>query len=433
MSIAGLTLPHLSEFDPPTAGEGSLDPVGLGSVSERLAEMLVPGFRARMSRFRLLTAIAIASAVCEDTAPELASDERTTPQVAFEWMLLEAFARHTSADAPLRGVPGLQKARVVRGRGERLSANSYLKGPKIFGFHGVYKPLAIELGIIDAQLQPGPLQEALVQAWEHDNGLDGFLYRDPDTKGGRLRRDLALALRRSLEKGRSDLAPTGESASLLRETLHPDTPGAREQSVLRNALLQSYPLRSELAGLLTPTLAEPLTEQQVLKLTQTEASDGLRQILDAIDAYETFARILTVVFRTLCHVSGTLGTAALTPDTVSDHPNLVRAASELPAAHQAATQHLATIGVGIPEMEGRFAVFASPLPTRELAEAILELHNSVQASKPPLGKRPWFESYDDGLAIRPGYTESVLPLYDGPFIHPIRIGPLRNYLLDTTE
>lgn len=112
MTVTGLPLPQISLFDPPVAGEGSLDPLGLSIISERLADRLVPGLRARMSRFRFLTTIAIASAVCEDFVDERASDERTTPQVAFRWLVLESFA-HRSSEIPV-GVPGMQKARAVR-------------------------------------------------------------------------------------------------------------------------------------------------------------------------------------------------------------------------------------------------------------------------------------------------------------------------------
>ena len=58
MSIAGLSLPEISAFDPPVAGEGSLDPMGLAALSDRLADLLVPGIRSRMQRIRFVTATA---------------------------------------------------------------------------------------------------------------------------------------------------------------------------------------------------------------------------------------------------------------------------------------------------------------------------------------------------------------------------------------
>ena len=52
MTLAGLTLPELSDYDPPIAGEGSIDPMGLAAISDRLADRLVPGLRARMMRWQ---------------------------------------------------------------------------------------------------------------------------------------------------------------------------------------------------------------------------------------------------------------------------------------------------------------------------------------------------------------------------------------------
>ena len=35
-----------------------------------------------------------------------------------------------------------------------LDARSYLKTPRIFGFHGIYKRLAVHLGLVDVHLGP---------------------------------------------------------------------------------------------------------------------------------------------------------------------------------------------------------------------------------------------------------------------------------------
>ena len=59
MALSLLSLPELSEADPQLAGEGTLDPVGLAPIADRLAELLVPGVRSRMQRIRFLTAAAV--------------------------------------------------------------------------------------------------------------------------------------------------------------------------------------------------------------------------------------------------------------------------------------------------------------------------------------------------------------------------------------
>src|SRR5258708_1831348 len=93
MSLGGLTLPALSEYDPGTTGEGSLDPMGLAAISDALANRLVPGLRARMQRFRFVTAMAVGALACEALADEIAVDGVSTPSICFEWVVIESFVR----------------------------------------------------------------------------------------------------------------------------------------------------------------------------------------------------------------------------------------------------------------------------------------------------------------------------------------------------
>lgn len=431
LTVAGLTLPHMSQFDPPVAGEGSLDPMGLATTSERLANELVPGLRARMNRFRFLTAIAVASAVCEDFIEERGSDGRTTPQVAFEWLVLESFA-HRSSTVPV-GVPGMQKARAVRDRRDRLSANSYLKAPSIFGFHGVYKPLAIEFDIVTPTLGPGKRQHELVSAWERDNDLIGFLDRSQDSDGGWLRRDLEATLKRSLGKARSDLPLSGWSSEVLAVTLAPDSAEVEERALLRRTLGEKHPQRGELAQLLLPELGTDgeLSERAVVSRIRKQASKGLGDLLDAIEHYEVFARILDVAFRTLRHAASSYGPAGITPETIAHHPNIAEGARLLPEAYGNALTGLQSINTEAPGFAKRFGAFSEPLSGAAFARAVHDHHVSIQSSKPPHGKRPWFETYKGGWLVRPGFEHPLLPEFDGPFVHPIRIHALRRFLKDT--
>lgn len=92
-SIAGLTLPHLSAPDPEVAGEGSLDPLGLAAIADRLAEEIAPDVRARMHRIRFVAAIAVGAAACESLTDVLPADGVSTPALCFEWLLIEAADR----------------------------------------------------------------------------------------------------------------------------------------------------------------------------------------------------------------------------------------------------------------------------------------------------------------------------------------------------
>ena len=68
MTLAGFALPELTAWDPGFTGEGSLDPMGLAAISDRLAERLIPGVRARMQSIRFVTAMAVATEASETQA-----------------------------------------------------------------------------------------------------------------------------------------------------------------------------------------------------------------------------------------------------------------------------------------------------------------------------------------------------------------------------
>jgi hypothetical protein len=84
----------------------------------------------------------------------VADDEVTPAHIVFEWLLVEAFVR-VGQDSTTRGTPGTLKAQQATVTGVALSAKTYLHIPTIFGFHGVYKPLARHLGIVDDDMRLG--------------------------------------------------------------------------------------------------------------------------------------------------------------------------------------------------------------------------------------------------------------------------------------
>jgi len=159
VTVSGLTLPTLTEADPEISGEGSLDPLGLAQIADRLAEHLVPGVRARMRRVRFVTAAAVGALSFEELFDMSPADGLSSPSICFEWLVLEAFARRDAQDHALdaAGVPGSSKTRAVIASGRRLTAKNYLKSPNVFGFTGVYLPLARSLHHrVDVGLGAGP-------------------------------------------------------------------------------------------------------------------------------------------------------------------------------------------------------------------------------------------------------------------------------------
>lgn len=432
MTIAGFTLPALSAYDPPIAGEGSLDPMGLAAISDRLADRLVPGLRSRMQRMRFVTATAVGALACETLADEPAADEVSTPAICFEWVVLEAFVRRLKPNEVPRGVPGSQKARNVVSRKQRLSAATYLKGPKVFGFNGVYKPFSVDAGVVDGNVQPGVRCAKLVREWERENDAEGFTDDVPRSNGAALRRDIREAVRSALASGHVTTKTGSWLFGRLAATLHPDHARAAERRYLRSLLVSSqHEGRAELAPLLAGVGdGEDDREVDMLLAIRPRCSPSLGAVVDAVVAYERFAALADTVFRTLCSISYAQGTKPMTASTAASHRTVVRGAAELaPLFEQAIEQMAAIHAVGQVEQDlGELAIRRAPA---ELVEVVMAHHEQVQARKPPNGKRPWFEPLRDGWVVRPSYGTPDEPVLDGRFIHPVRVAAVRRFLADT--
>ncbi|MBA5846866.1 hypothetical protein [Gordonia amicalis] len=430
-----LTLPSLTAYDPPEAGEGTLDPMGLGVLSERLANDLVPDFRARMSQFRFLTAMAVSTLACGDLSGITSSDDRTSWPVAFEWVLIEAFARHGIADP---GVPGARKARNCVLRSERLSAKNYLKGPTVFGFHGVYKPLASRLGIVEAgdygpgDFDLGPTCTALVEAWEKDCGLTGFSDNRRGTEGQRIRQQLRSAVGESLRAGRCAVKPRSTLFATLATALRPAILGKSEASELRRLLeLHVAPQTVALAALLDANEYTSKSESEIVASLRQSASIELQDSLGAIETYETFATTLDAVFnylRFLCTATDTDGIHAVAIETLSniDENVLTTARGLLPDQFDTAKQALPS--AHSIEFEAAFAPFGEVASVADLAAKCLSHHANVQARK---GCQPWIEHDDDRFVVRLPYVLQKEPQLGAGYIHPIRLRPLTNFLAQT--
>ncbi|WP_149480520.1 hypothetical protein [Mycolicibacterium sp. P1-18] len=430
MTVSGLTLPALSAYDPPLAGEGSLDPMGLGAISERLADRLVPGFRARMQRFRFITAMAVGATVCEGLADEMAADLISTPAICFEWLTIEALVRRLPSGGVPSATPGSQKARNVINRGQRLSAATYLKSPSVFGFTGIYKPLATDAQIVTSELEAGPRCTDITRAWEREQAFDGFTDAVPGSEGGRFRQHLRDQVRQALREGRCTASPQSWLFGHVAKALHPEQPGPQERRALRAVILTSgHETRTELAQLLesAPSTAN---EAELLKSIRPRCSKALGSIVDAVSAYEELSILINASFRTLCAASYSMGGQPLTPASVNHHETLSLSASELPVRYERAAATMNAIGAdgGLEERLGEFAI---PRPTDELVSLLLAHHEAVQSAKLPLGKRSWFEQFRGGWIVRNPYGKAEGPQLGEGFVHPVRASALRQYMDET--
>ena len=132
-------IPFITAYDPVAASEGTIDPLGLYQIADQLAVQLVPGVRERMQRVRFLTAITVGSRVLEGVSDDDARRD-VAPFLVWEWLIVEALVRAAAGGGRLAdGVPGSQVGKRAHQQFGYLDNRSYLKTPRIFGFHGVYK------------------------------------------------------------------------------------------------------------------------------------------------------------------------------------------------------------------------------------------------------------------------------------------------------
>src|SRR5690606_36567928 len=97
-----------------------------------------------------------------------------SPHLVWEWLVVEALVREARDDGSIWGIPGtVVTRRALRDHGYQ-DRHGYLKTPRVFGSHGVYKRLAVHLGVADVHLGRGPATESLVDAWAPGQGLAGL-------------------------------------------------------------------------------------------------------------------------------------------------------------------------------------------------------------------------------------------------------------------
>ncbi|WP_157592145.1 hypothetical protein [Solirubrobacter soli] len=422
MTIAGLTLPFVSAPDPDVSGEGSLDPLGLARIADRLADEIAPEVTARMSRIRFVTAIAACSALVERPI-ELVGADGTPAYLAFEWLVVEAFVRRRP-DGALDGVPGSQKARrQLRSPNAHLDAGSYLQIPKVFGFHGVYKRLARDMQVVDEVLGLLPRGEGLLRVWERETGLGGFLMGRQ-----RLARRLLDEVRAALDGGRVRASPRAHLWGDVSRVFAPSGAGPRERALLWKLLTDPvHPMRRELAELVRRHGRPEHTEREEIEQFLTlDVSPELATRLAAIGAYEALVRELDDGLQILRVLASALMPAPVRPSRAAAHPGLARAAGSVASAVAAASAALAPLGLEV-DVEDALGSFRDVRSPEAFVEALLDRHDGVQRDK---GKRSWFERDERGFAVRPAAQrhDPIAPRTE--YLHPYRIYSLRSFASD---
>jgi hypothetical protein len=430
--LAPHSLPFLTLPDPPVTGEGALDPLGLATVGDRLADWMLPGLTARMSRPRFLTAIAVSTAVCEGLEDTIAADAVSPAYLVFEWLLVEGFVREADR-ADVRRTPGIDKVAACRRDDTPLCARAYLKAPTVFGFHGVYRRLARHLGILDDEGVLGENGYVLLKTWEREQGLEGFVESGSAASGNGGRRMLRDAVADSLKVGYSNRKGGWQGWRFFAEHLVPAQVGKHEAELLRRLLLDAKgDTRGEILqlveGLASPEEIE--SESALADHLLPHASEDLSRRVRAVAAYEGLATLLETAFDWLRWLSSRA--RALSRAEYAAQPEVRQAVAALPSRLGEAEQALDQAPHQAQEEFSELARYFTGVSEAEaLHEALHQRHAEVQKAKPPDGKRPWFEVATDGSTmVRVPYRLDQPPAAPTSWGRPYRLSAVVSFCLD---
>ena len=293
--------PLLSEHDPKASSEGTIDPLGLYSIADSIGSRLAPGVRERQSHPRFLTAMGVGAVVCSDFEEGMvAADGVSEPWQVFEWYMVEGLVRSFVESEDIKGLPGRDKAKGAIRDGVPLQASRYLKAPTVFGFHGVYRVLAEALDIINDN-RLGATGYQLVSAWEKEHRLDGF-YNKQGEDGKDVRQKLYDAIKDGMDKGAVARSSGWTGWNIFKEYLAPYRFKPTEATIIKEALInQESEFRSQVVRFLMAKEGKEIwiatqSERKFHEALRGYSTSSLQILINAIFAYETFARLLQDAF-----------------------------------------------------------------------------------------------------------------------------------------
>lgn len=428
-----LLLPFQTAFDPPQQAEGSLDPLGLYSIADMLGVRLAPGIRERQSKPRYLTLALVGFDICQemDDAP---SAQCLPAWLVYEWLVVMALVKQFQGTPQLQGIPGREKVRDCLERGEAVCASNYLKTPSVFGFHGIYRVFGVKSGLFDQDGHPLEPGRRVLQAWQQDRGLSAFF--EADGEAGHFCRVIQRTVQASRESGQM-AEPSGKLSAWIAEHLNPHQIGPKEREALWSALTLTDELRGEYARLLSSQEGQRQwhvadgSEATYHAALSGRASLPMQQLLCAVRAFERLARLLVDAFD---EARWRMGEEKRPVDTawLAQGACMKRAAKNALVAFNDALASLGEVDpVARLRLENGFGALCEPQDGAAFATQLLMHHERVQRSKPPNGKRPWFDTFGDGrVAVRPAYVPESFSEREGRYVHAYRTRPIWDFALD---
>jgi hypothetical protein len=215
-------------------------------------------------------------------------------------------------------------------------------------------------------------------------------------------------------------------------------PGHRERAILIERIL-SRAGHAEMVAHLKDALIEHGgvggrdQEAPFLRKLSRKAPSELRELLTAIEAYESFGRVITDAFDGMRYCASSNGGAPLdardfaATKTAKSVLTLLAPSLERIRSHPTLMEWERDYNSIVQAIER----FEGVHTAADLFEAILHHHEQIQRGKPPQGKRTWFERGTRGrVALRAGYTVQEPPSGKGSYVHEYRIPTFSGFLKD---
>lgn len=422
-----------SIYDPASTEEGTIDPLGLASIAERLSSKLLPGIRQRMRHPRLLTAAAASSLLCKFYTDRVAKDGKTEAFLVFEWYVVQALFKVYNGAEELLGLPGIRKVKEAWILKDPLSMNRYLKNAYTFGFHGVYRTLAEELEIAkDNEL--GEKGADLLRIWEEEQDYPGFI-SNQSGRGRDLFKKLQKAVEDGLDIGEVAYGWNWKVFDEIAPLFAPKLGGPKEKDFLYTLLTNDRKgFRQEMLTAI-PDFRQSLeegegaTERLYHEFMLTRASAHLSELLHAIKAYEVFARSIHNPFYKILQYLSRI-TRKVSVKELNDQLSLNFDVTVFRTEFQEAAGRLGSFSEGH-TFEETFRIFERLNNPNEFIPTLIRHHQKIQENKPPNGKLPWLEEFPDGdLMIRPAYRERDTYLSENEYVNQYRLNSLINFHID---
>lgn len=428
-----ISLPYLTCYDPPGSSEGTLDPLGLYMIADQLATKLVPAVRERMQRIRFLTPMTVGALLTEDLEPN-PQFPNIPPFLVWEWLVVEAIVRSIEGESDFWGLPGSYVVRKSVADHGYVDERGYLKTSRVFGFHGIYKRLAIHMGLVDSHMRfRAPRGEELVRAWAQDRGIGQF---DPSSPlFQKWRKAVETSLRQSPVRTRTSPQWSKTDWAELADAFVPHRFKHREKKALSRFLHCQDDNRlgalSDVWAVLVGLKDEDFTERRFHDQLRTHVPQ-YAVLLDGIGAYESFCRNLTNAFDILRAEGSQQDVREFEVPSLAADSAFRRLAAASHGAYLQALQKVAEVDPGAESrFVERFEPFSEPLPVEQFALALCEHHEKVQLAKSREGKRAWFDRMGpDRIYVRQNYRVVRPTATVDSYVHEYRTNPIRRFYKD---